>query len=222
MVVNLQIQKYNVTRKACFLGYVIQAVVNNLTSILFVIFAADPYNITQEELGRLIFINFFAQIIIDFLSIYIVPKMGYKKCVVSAQAFSAIGFLLLGTLPLIISPYLGLIIAVLFLAIGSGFIEVLISPIMEALPGDNKSRSMILLHSFYCWGQAATVIISSTLIVVFGKEKWNILPFFWFVLPFINTLLFANVPILKLEGDKNNSFKLRSVFKQKKNIYICF
>ena len=214
--------KYNLTRNACFLGYIIQAVVNNLLSILFVIFAAKPYNIGQEQLGRLVFINFFAQLLIDYLSIYIVPKLGYRKCVVFGQASSALGFLMLGILPKVLPVYLGLTVSTLFLAMGSGLIEVLISPIMEALPGKNKARNMSLLHSFYCWGQSATIILSSIILLIFGKEKWNYLPFFWSLFPLINTLLFIKAPILKLSGDINSSFKLSSVFKEKKIFLYLF
>lgn len=211
----MQTKKYRRTKIACYLGYVIQAVVNNLTSLLFVIFNSEAYGITQEELGRLIFINFFAQLIIDALSIYIVPKLGYRKCVVFAQFCSGIGFILLGLLPTVITPYLGLIIAVIFLATGSGFIEVLISPIIEALPNDNKAGSMSFLHSFYCWGQALTVMVTTLLLLIIGRNNWFVLPYIWSVLPFINTALFLRAPILELEGDKDHSFKLSSVFKNK-------
>ena len=132
-------QNLKSTKKACYLGYVIQAVVNNLASLFFVIFSAEPFNLSEEELGRLIFINFISQLIIDFLSIYIVPKFGYRKCVVVAQASSALGFIMLGILPNIMPPFIGLVVAILFLAIGSGFIEVLVSPIIEALPEDDKA-----------------------------------------------------------------------------------
>ena len=209
-------QKYSVTRSACYLGYAIQAVVNNLTSLLFVIFNAKPFDLSQEELGRLVFINFFSQLIIDALSIYIVPKFGYRKCVVLAQACSCLGFIFLGILPNVTPPYIGLVIAIIFLAIGSGFIEVLISPICEALPSGNKAGSMSFLHSFYCWGQAATVIITTILLVILGRNNWFYVPFIWAVLPAINTILFLFAPILELEGDKNHSFKLRSVFKNKR------
>lgn len=215
----MQISKYTKTKLACYIGYIIQAVVNNLTSILFVIFNAKPYNISQEELGRLIFINFAAQLIIDVFSIYIVPKFGYRKCVVFAQFCSAVGFVMLGFLPKVIPSYLGLVLSTLCLAIGSGFIEVLISPIVEALPNDNKAGNMSLLHSFYCWGQVLTVAVSTLLLLVMGREKWFILPFFWSILPFINTFLLAKVPILELEGDKNHSFSLRAILKEK-SLYV--
>ena len=207
--------KYKITKSACYLGYAIQAVVNNITSLLFIIFNSKPFNLTQEELGRLVFINFFSQLLIDMLSIYVVPKMGYRKCVVLAQGCSFIGFIFLGALPNIITPYIGLVIAIIFLAIGSGFIEVLISPICEALPSNNKAGSMSFLHSFYCWGQAATVIITTLLLLFWGRSNWLYIPFFWSILPAINTVLFSVAPILELEGDKNHSFKLRSVLKNK-------
>lgn len=208
-------KKYALTKKACYLGYIIQAVVNNLTSLLFVIFNAEPFGLTQEELGRLVFINFVSQLVIDALSIYIVPKAGYRKCVVFAQASSAVGFILLGILPNILPPYLGLVIAILFLAMGSGFIEVLISPIIEALPSNNKAGSMSFLHSFYCWGQAATVAITTVILLVIGRDKWYYLPFLWSVLPIINVFLFSRATILELEGDKNHSFSLKCVLKEK-------
>ena len=139
---------YSLTRKACYLGGIIQAVVNNLTALLFVIFNAKPYGISIEKLGRLIFINFFAQLIIDFLSIYIVPKFGYRKCVVCAQGCSAIGLAMLGILPNVFPPYIGLVVSILFIAVGSGFIEVLTSPIIEALPSDNKAGKMSFCTHF--------------------------------------------------------------------------
>lgn len=215
-------QNYKSTKSACYLGYVIQAVVNNLASLFFVIFSAKPFNLSEEELGRLIFINFAAQLVIDFLSIYIVPKFGYKKCVVAAQASSALGFMLLGILPNILPSFIGLVIAILFLAIGSGFIEVLISPIIEALPSDDKAGSMSFLHSFYCWGQAATVFITTLLLHILGKQNWFYLPFLWAVLPIINTFLFAKVPILELNGDKEHSFSLKSLKKQKSFYLFLF
>ena len=212
-------QNYKNTKKACYLGYVIQAVVNNLASLFFVIFSAKPFNLSEEKLGRLIFINFAAQLVIDFLSIYIVPKFGYRKCVVTAQASSAVGFILLGILPRCMSPFTGLVISILFLAIGSGFIEVLISPIVEALPSDNKAGSMSFLHSFYCWGQAATVIITTVLLLVIGKQNWFYIPFVWSVLPITNTFLFTKVPILELKGDKEQTFSLKSL-KAEKSFYL--
>lgn len=212
-------ENFSFTRKACYLGGIIQAVVNNLTALFFVIFNAKPYDISLEKLGRLIFINFFAQLVIDLLSIYIVPKLGYRKCVVCAQFCSALGLAMLGILPNVMPPYTGLVIAILLIAVGSGFIEVLTSPIIEALPSSNKAGKMSLLHSFYCWGQALTVAVTTALLYIIGRNNWYIIPIFWSIFPFINTVLFFKVPILKLEGDQKQSFKLSTVFKNK-TIYL--
>ncbi|MBQ4131020.1 MAG: MFS transporter [Clostridia bacterium] len=208
--------KYSLTKKACYLGYAIQAVVNNLTSLLFIIFNSEPFSLSQEQLGRLIFFNFFSQLLIDALSIYIVPKLGYRRCVILAQSCSFLGFVFLGALPNLITPYIGLLISIIFLAMGSGFIEVLISPIAEALPTNNKAANMSFLHSFYCWGQAATVVITTLLLTLWGRDNWFYIPFVWAILPAINTVLFSFAPILVLEGDKNNTFKLRSILNDKR------
>ena len=170
--------KYSLTKKACYLGYAIQAVVNNLTSLLFIIFNSEPFSLSQEQLGRLIFFNFFSQLLIDAFSIYIVPRLGYRRCVVLAQGCSFLGFIFLGVLPNVIPPYLGLLMAIIFLAVGSGFIEVLISPIAEALPTNNKAANMSFLHSFYCWGQAATVIFTTLLLLFLGRDNWFYIPLF--------------------------------------------
>lgn len=215
-------KNFSLTRRACYLAGIIQAVVNNLTSLLFVIFNARPYDISLEKLGRLIFINFFAQLVIDFLSIYIVPKFGYRKCVVCAQFCSAVGLAMLGILPNILPPYIGLVISILLIAVGSGLIEVLTSPIIEALPSDDKTGNMSFLHSFYCWGQALTVIVTTILLHFIGRQNWQWLPIFWAVFPAVNTYLFYKAPILELEGDKSHSFKLSSVFKNKAIFLFLF
>lgn len=210
------------TKIACYLGYVIQAVVNNLLSLFFVVFNAKPYGISLEHLGRLVLYNFLAQLAIDLFSVYIVPKFGCKNCVIIAQIMSALGFVSMGLLPRIISPYYGLLISVLALATGSGFIEVLISPIVEALPNDNKSGSMSFLHSFYCWGQVLTVVVTTLFILIFGKDKWYYIAFLWSILPIINTLLFYKADIIDLNSDSSENLKSPfSVFKEK-NLYIYF
>ncbi len=188
--------KFWLTKKACYIGYVIQAVVCNLLPLLFVVFNAEPYNISLEKLGRLILVNFTAQLIIDFLAIYIVQIFGVKPSVVFAQGCAAFGFVLLGVLPRIMDPYIAITVSVIFLATGSGLIEVLISPIVEALPSDNKAGSMSFLHSFFSWGQAITVIVTTLLLLLIGRNNWFYIPLIWAVLPAINTLLFAKSPII--------------------------
>lgn len=150
---------YKHTLRACYLGYITQAIVNNLAPLLFIIFQ-NQYHISFEMIGRLILINFGTQIVADILSVKYVDRIGYRKAAVMAHIFCSIGLMSLGVLPLIMPvPYMGLVIAVMIYAIGGGIIEVLVSPIVEFLPGDEKASAMSLLHSFYCWGQVGVVLL---------------------------------------------------------------
>lgn len=147
------------TRNACYLGYITQAIINNLAPLLFIIFQ-DSFHISFEMIGRLILINFGAQLIVDLLAVKFVDKIGYRTSAVLAHLCAALGLICLSVLPnLLPSPYLGLCIAVIIYAIGGGLTEVLISPIVDSLPSDGKAASMSLLHSFYCWGQVAVVFL---------------------------------------------------------------
>ncbi len=206
---------YKITKTACYFGYIIQAVVNNLTALLFVVFNAEPYGISLEKLGRLIFVNFIAQLFIDALSVYIVPRIGYKRCVLLAQFCSGFGYVLMAVLPFIMPAYIGIMLSIIVLAVGSGFTEVLISPIIEALPTQNKAGNMSFLHSFYCWGQVLTVVITTLLLLAIGRNNWFILPLFWSVLPFINTFIFSKAEIIELQTDENHARTPFVIFKNK-------
>nr|WP_307993028.1 MFS transporter [uncultured Niameybacter sp.] len=188
---------YKHTLRACYLGYITQAIVNNLAPLLFVIFQ-DSFHISLEMLGRLILINFGTQIVVDLLTVKYVERIGYRKAVVMAHVFSALGLVSLGILPqLMPNPYMGLMIAIMIYAIGGGIIEVLISPIVEYLPGDEKAQAMSLLHSFYCWGQVGVVLISTLLLRVIGRSMWFILPILWASIPLYNLTCFMKVPIIE-------------------------
>lgn len=188
---------YKHTLRACYLGYITQAIVNNLAPLLFVIFQ-DSFHISLEMLGRLILINFGTQIVVDLLTVKYVERIGYRKAVVMAHVFSALGLVSLGILPqLMPNPYMGLMIAIMIYAIGGGIIEVLISPIVEYLPGDEKAQAMSLLHSFYCWGQVGVVLISTLLLKAIGRDMWFILPILWASIPLYNLTRFVKVPIIE-------------------------
>ena len=187
---------YKNTLHACYLGYISQAIVNNLAPLLFIIFQ-NQFNISFEMIGRLILINFGTQLVVDALTVKFVDKIGYRISVVTAHFFCTIGLIGLGILPVIMPvPYLGLIVAVVLYAIGGGLIEVLISPIVDSIPGDAKASAMSLLHSFYCWGQFAVVLISTVFIKIAGEGLWNILPVIWAVVPAYNLFKFMRVPMV--------------------------
>ena len=142
---------YKHTLYASYVGYITQAIINNLSPLLFVTFQRE-FNLSQELIGLLISLNFGTQILVDLAAVRFVDKIGYRKSAVIAHSASALGLISLGILPNVLSsPYMGLVIAVLLNSIGGGIIEVIISPIVESLPGDEKAAAMSLLHSFYCW-----------------------------------------------------------------------
>ncbi|MBU9711919.1 MFS transporter [Evansella tamaricis] len=195
---------YKHTLHACYIGFITQAIINNLGPLLFIIFH-DAFQISFEMIGRLILINFGIQIAADLLTIKYADRIGYRTSAVLAHVFSAVGLIGLGVFPLIFpDPYMGLVVAVMIYAMGGGIIEVLISPIVDSLPGDAKASAMSLLHSFYCWGQVAVVIITTTIIALFGTDLWYLLPILWATIPIYNFFRFMKVPLIPTlpEGEK--------------------
>lgn len=207
--------KYNKTIYACFIGYVVQAVVNNFVPLLFVILQAS-YQIPLEKITLLITLNFGLQLIIDLLSIGFIDRIGYRASVVIAHFCAAIGLVSLTILPEIFTDkFMGLLIAVMIYAIGGGLLEVLVSPIVEACPTDNKEKAMSLLHSFYCWGHVGVVLITTIFLRIFGTERWNVLAVLWAVIPVLNGFLFLKVPITSLVEKEEQQMSLKSLIGNK-------
>lgn len=201
------------TLYASYLGYITQAIVNNLVPLLFLTFQSS-YQISLEQLALLVSINFGVQLVVDLLAVKFVDSIGYRSLIVAAHIFSAIGLISLGILPsLFSSAYTGLICAIILYAIGGGLIEVLISPIVEACPTEEKSSSMSLLHSFYCWGHMAVVILSTVYFRIVGIEHWQMLTFLWAFIPLCNAFYFTKVPINQLTEEKGGS--ARGLFSMK-------
>lgn len=206
----MQLQ-YKHTRNACYLGYITQAIVNNLSPLLFVTFQKQ-FSISLDKIGLLISINFVMQMLIDALAAKFVDKIGYRTCIVGAHIFSTIGLAGMGIFPFLFpNAYAGLIAAVLINAVGGGLIEVLVSPIVESLPGDEKASAMSLLHSFYCWGHVSVVLLSTVFFVTVGTEHWYILSVLWALVPLFNTFLFVNVPLNTIH-DEEASLPIRKLF----------
>lgn len=200
---------------ACFVGYIVQAIVNNFVPLLFVTFQ-ESYGIPLSEITMLITVNFAVQLVIDLLSAWFIDKIGYRASVLAAHICSAVGLILLTVLPSVISsPFAGLLVAVVIYAVGGGLIEVIISPIIEACPTDNKEKAMSLLHSFYCWGHVGVVLISTVFFALFGIENWKILALIWAIVPIVNTFVFIKVPIYSLNEDGEEGLPLRKLFSMK-------
>ena len=199
--------KYRKTIYACFLGYIVQAIVNNFVPLLFLTFERT-YHIPLSRITMLITVNFGIQLLVDFLSAGFVDKIGYRASIIIAHVFSAAGLLGLAVLPgLLPDAYAGLLASVTVYAIGGGLIEVLISPIMESCPTEHKEKAMSLLHSFYCWGHVGVVLLSTLFFQVFGIDNWKILTCIWVAVPAVNGFLFARTPIAPLvdEGERGMS-----------------
>lgn len=206
---------YKSTKIACFAGFVVQAIINNFLPLLFIIFNTR-YNLNYEQLGRLLFINFFVQLIVDALTPVVIKRIGYRGAAIACHGLAALGLCLLGILPLLFQNHIYncVIIAIIIYATGSGIIEVCISPIVEMLPGDKKGADMAFTHSFYCWGQAFTVLVSTLLIFLFGQDKWQFIPIIWAIIPFINMLNFIRVPIVE-HADEPVSKTAKTLFKNR-------
>ena len=199
--------KYQNTMYACFVGYIVQAIVNNFVPLLFLTFESS-YGIPLSQITMLITFNFGIQLLVDLLSAKFVDKIGYRVSIVMAHIFAALGLAGLVVLPdLLSNAFAGLLIAVVIYAIGGGLIEVLISPIMESCPSENKEKAMSLLHSFYCWGHVGVVLLSTLFFWFFGIADWKILALLWVIIPVCNGILFCKVPIAPLieEGETGMS-----------------
>lgn len=205
---------YRTTIISCFIGYIIQAVINNFVPLLFLTFQSS-YNIPLSKITLLITVNFMVQLIVDLLSAALIDRLGYRISLLSAHICAATGLLLLTILPDILSPYTGLLISVIIYAIGGGLLEVLVSPIVEACPTDNKEKTMSMLHSFYCWGHVGVVLISTAFFKLFGISSWKTLALIWTFIPVINIFIFIKAPMVVLAGDEENDSGVKKLFSQK-------
>ena len=208
-------QKYQKTIYACFVGYIVQAIVNNFVPLLFLTFEKS-YHIPLSQITMLITINFGIQLLVDLLSAGFVDRIGYRVSVVLAHVFAAIGLVGLVLLPEIMpNAFAGLLIAVFIYALGGGLIEVLISPIVESCPTDNKEKAMSLLHSFYCWGHVGVVLLSTVFFGIFGIANWKILACIWALIPVINAFVFAKAPIAPLIEEGESGMTMLDLCKSK-------
>ena len=189
---------YQKTLRACYLGYVTQAICANFAPLLFLTFQKS-YNISLGEIALIPTAFFLTQLVIDLAATKFVDRIGYRTCVVASHILSTLGLVMLAFLPdLLPVPFWGILLSVMVYAVSSGLIEVLISPIVEACPFENKAGSMSLLHSFYCWGMVAVVLCSTLFFALFGLENWRILTLLWAMVPFCNVFNFLTCPIERL------------------------
>ena len=206
--------RYRATIYASYFGYITQAIVNNLAPLLFVVFQST-FSIPLEKITFLITLNFCIQLVVDLVSAKFVDRIGYRICIVAAHILAAAGLIGLAAFPALFrDPYHGILAAIFLYAVGGGLIEVLISPIVEACPTDNKASVMSLLHSFYCWGTVGVIALSTGFLALFGTAHWRWLTCLWAVVPIVNGIVFTRVPLgtLTAEGE---GYSIRKLFSMK-------
>lgn len=207
--------QYKSTIRACFAGYVVQAVVNNFVPLLFLTFQSQ-YGIPLSQVTLLITINFAIQLAVDGVSVFFIDRIGYRAAAVIAHICAALGLVGLAFLPdLLPSPFAGLLLSVLLYALGGGLLEVIVSPIVESCPSDHKAQTMSILHSFYCWGSAGVIVISTLFLKVFGASSWKILAAIWALLPLANCFVFTKVPLAPLVAEGGTGMHIGQLFRSR-------
>ena len=204
---------YKHTFYASYAGYFVQAIINNFIPLLFLTFQSS-FDLSYDKISLLIVINFGVQLCVDFISAYFIDKIGYRTSVIAAHVFATLGLAGLGIFPFIMNPYSGIILSIIIYATGSGLIEVIISPLVEACPSDSKAGAMSLLHSFYCWGQMCVVIFSTLFFNIAGITNWRLLAFLWACIPLLNGIYFSLVPIPEVLSE-NKGMGMKNLLKTK-------
>ena len=212
---------YDCTMRACFTGYIVQAIVNNFVPLLFLTFQRT-YHIPLQQITLLVTFNFGIQLLTDLLSVAFVDRMGYRASMVLAHILSALGLICLTVLPEWMGhPFAGILISVIVYAVGGGLLEVLVSPVVEACPSTHKEKAMSMLHSFYCWGHVGVVLFSSIFFKLAGIENWKLLAVLWAVIPILNALIFTRVPIAPVLPEGEEGMTIGTLF-QNRTFWLLF
>lgn len=206
---------YDSTMRACFTGYIVQAIVNNFAPLLFLTFQRT-YHIPLQQITLLVTFNFGIQLLTDLLSVAFVDRMGYRASMLLAHILSALGLICLTVLPERMGhPFAGILISVIVYAVGGGLLEVLVSPVVEACPSTHKEKAMSMLHSFYCWGHVGVVLFSSIFFKLAGIENWKLLAVLWAVIPILNALIFTRVPIAPVLPEGEEGMTIVTLFQNR-------
>ncbi len=203
-------ENYQRTIIACFFGIASQAVIINLTAILFVYFMT-LYHFSFSFLGVLVGVNFAVQMLAGVVLTFLIDRIGFRPLVLIACLLGVIGLTVYGLVGVILPGDLvgtGIVCATVLFSFSGGMLESLLSPIIDNIPETVKSKqtAMSLLHSFYAWGELVCIILTSLYLFVFGEEYWSYIVIFFAVIPFIAFLLFLHAPIRQ----KTVDFKKKS------------
>lgn len=205
---------YTRTTLSCFVGIFVQAIITNLTAILFIPMM-DLYGFSYAHLGILVGVNFTTQVSADIIFSGLIDKIGYRKLVLPANIFAFVGLLMFALSPVLFSNhiFLGILLSTIMFAFCSGLLEILLSPIVAAIPGNDKGPAMSLMHSFYAWGQVATIIITTLFLFIVGYEHWQFIVFIWAVIPLINFFMFLTSPFPAIVAEEHRQNLTDLIFK---------
>ncbi len=207
---------FNHTKRACYIAAFSQALVCGFLPLLFVTFQND-YKIALYLVTLLTTVNFVMQLSMDFISLFFVDRVSYRVTIVTAHALVTVGFLILGfVVPSVDKSYAypTILAAVLLFSAGGGIFEVLVSPIVEACPSDNKTAAMSLTHAMYGVGSVVVVVVTNILLVVFGEENWHYIAILWVIIPLLNGIYFLFVPMNKVV-EENQRIPMKKLIKRK-------
>lgn len=214
------LHSYKHTLCASYIGHITQAIINNFTPLLFLTFQKQ-YSLSLSKITLLVAINFILQLLVDFSAASFVDRIGYRKCIITAHLLCAVGLICLGILPDIFeNAFAGILTSLFLYALGGGLIEVLIVPIVEACPSENKAGVMSLLHFFYSAGHVGVVIISAIFFFIFGIEYWQTLALLWACIPIFNSIYLLFVPIYSLPKESCERFSIKNLLRSK--IFLLF
>jgi len=187
---------YKRTIASCMVAIFSQAVIVNIIALLFTPFMA-LYDLSYADLGVLVCINFATQVSADVIFSGAIDRIGFKKLIFPTCILSFAGLVLLDCVPWVFPNHIfaGLVISTVIFAFSGGLMEVLISPMVDAIPTDDKAAAMSITHSFYAWGQIATIIITTLFVFLFGGENWQIIVFIWALMPLVNFFMYLFSPI---------------------------
>lgn len=203
--------QYNKTIAACFMAYIVQAIINNFVPLLFLTFQ-QSYGISLSRITLLVTFNFGIQLLVDLLAIGFVDRIGYRRSMVLAHLLAAAGLVSLTILPEVLAdPFVGILTAVMIYAVGGGLLEVLVSPVVEACPSENKEAAMSMLHSFYCWGHVGVILVSTLFFRLAGTKAWKLLALFWALIPLGNMFAFLKVPLAPLAPEGESGMPIRQL-----------
>lgn len=193
--------QYKLTKNACYLTSMTMAISANLSPLLFLTFK-DMYNLSYTLLGFLVVINFFTQLLIDLIFTFFTKYFNIHKTVKNTPLIVFIGLILYAVLPKMFSDmaFLWIVMGTVIFSVASGLSEVLISPVIAAIPSDNPEREMSKLHSMYAWGVVIVVIFSTIFLTVFGNENWMYLAMIWSIVPFVAFLMFLKAKFPKMDN----------------------